>query len=239
MKIVNIGGFKFEDKEAELAKNIWRRVKMPRVDLKHSQTKIELIVTESKIYCGKVICTNKEEFMKRRPHLRPEHTPTSLNPKLARACINLTGIPTGKVVCDPFCGMGGLLIEAGLLRFNTIGYDIMNKTLKRCQKNLDYFKIKRYKLEKHDATKLSREVDYIVTDLPYGHSSAKTGDLNEIYSSFLKNLNKILKYKAVVIFPSFVKHSKLIKEAGLRLENEFHIYIHKSLTRVVTVVSKK
>jgi len=57
----------------------------------------------------------KSGFGKRKPHMRPGFHPSSLNPKLARAFVNLTGIRKGTIV-DMFCGTGGILIEAGLIR---------------------------------------------------------------------------------------------------------------------------
>ena len=238
LRIINIGDIKLHEKEAELAKYIWQKVKEPRVDLEHAKTKIEIIVTEEKIFVGKVLKEIPKEFHKRRPTTRPEQHPTTINPKLARACVNLTGIPVGKVLVDPFCGTGGILIEAGLMRFNTVGYDISDKMLLKCEKNLDYFKIKRFHLENRDSTHISNLVDYVVTDLPYGKGSKITDKLEKLYSDFLNNLWKILRYKAVLIFPSFVNHKKLLNKTKFIVENEFNIYVHKSLSRNIVLLSK-
>ena len=238
LRIINIDGAKLHEKEAEMAKYIWKKVKEPRVDLKHSQTKIEIIVTEEKIFVGKVIKEIHHEFHKRRPSVRPEKHPTTINPKLARACVNLTGIPVGKVLVDPFCGLGSIIIEAGLMRFNTVGYDISKKMLLKCEKNLDYFKIKRFHLENRDATLLNNLVDYVVTDLPYGKGSKITAKLDDLYSAFLKTLWTILRYKAVIIFPNFVNHKKLLNKTDFIVENEFNIYVHKNLSRNIVLLSK-
>ncbi|MBI5880919.1 hypothetical protein HZB90_02205, partial [archaeon] len=155
LRITNLGNIKFHEKEAELAKYIWRKVNEPRVDLEHAKTRIEVIVTEEKVFVGKVLEELQQEFHKRHPDARPEKHPTTIGPKLAKACVNLTGIPVGKVLVDPFCGTGGILIEAGLMRFNTVGYDISDKVLKMCEKNLEFYKIKRFHLENRDATTMS------------------------------------------------------------------------------------
>jgi tRNA (guanine10-N2)-dimethyltransferase len=238
LRIMNIGHVKFHEKEAELAKYIWNKVQEPRVDLKHSQTKIEVIVTEEKVFVGKVLKEIHHEFHKRRPESRPERHPTTIKPKLARACVNLTGIPVGKVMVDPFCGLGAFMIEAGLMRFNTVGYDISSKMLKMCEKNLDYFKIRRFHIEKRDATHLNNLVDYVVTDLPYGKGSRVTEALPKLYAAFLKILWKILRYKAVIIFPDFIDHRKLLKKTKFIVEHEFNIYVHKSLSRNIVLLSK-
>jgi len=238
LRITNIGDIHIPDKEAELARFIWNKIQEPRVDLKHSVTRIEVIVTEDRIIVGKVLKEMHHEFHKRRPQHRPEHHPTSIDPKIARACVNLTGIPVGKVLVDPFCGTGGIMIEAGLMRFNTVGYDISDKMLKKCEKNLDYFKIKRFHLENRDSTHLNNLVDYVVTDLPYGKASHLTAEPDKLYKDFLKVLWKILRYKAVVIFPSTLDHRKLLNDTNFIVENEFEIYVHKSLTRYIVVLSK-
>ncbi|MFC1741685.1 DNA methyltransferase [Nanoarchaeota archaeon] len=238
LRIINISHTEFYEKEAELAKYVWEKVQEPRVDLKHAVTQIEVIVTDEKIIVGKVHKDIHHEFHKRRPKSWPERHPTTINPKLARACINLTGIPVGKVIFDPFCGTGGIMIEGGLMRFNTVGYDISNKMLKKAEKNLDYFKIRRFKLEKRDSTQLTHAVDYVVTDLPYGRGSLVNKEIKELYADFLKVLWNILKYKAVVIFPSTVKHRTLLNKTKFAVEHEFNVYVHKSLSRNIVLLSK-
>jgi tRNA (guanine10-N2)-dimethyltransferase len=238
LRIINIGHVKLHEQEAGLAKYIWRKVQEPRVDLEHASTKIEVIVTEEKILVTKVLKDIEHEFAKRHPKTRPEQHPTTISPKLAHACVNLTGIPVGKVLVDPFCGTGGILIEAGLMLFNTVGYDISDKMLRRCEKNLDFYKIKRFHLENRDSTQLTNLVDYVVTDLPYGKSSEVTKDINTLYVDFLKTLRSILRYKAVLVFPSTVDHRKLLSDTDFVVENEFRIYVHKSLSRNIVVLSK-
>src|SRR5438094_9404762 len=43
---------------------------------------------------------------------RPFSLPISLHPKFARALLNLSRVPMAGFVLDPFCGTGGLLLEA-------------------------------------------------------------------------------------------------------------------------------
>ncbi len=124
------------------------------------------------------------------------------------------------------------------MRFNTVGYDISDKMLLKAEKNLDYFKIKRFRLENRDATHLNNNLDYVVTDLPYGKSSCISKDIEVLYEEFLSNLWKILKYKAIVIFPSTVLHKTIINKTEFIVEHEFNVYIHKSLSRNIVLLSK-
>ncbi|NQU78363.1 hypothetical protein HQ545_01200 [Candidatus Woesearchaeota archaeon] len=238
LRIINLGPVKLPDKEALLAKHIWNKVREPRVDLKHAKTKIEIIVTGEKIFVGLVKKDINNEFSKRRPNTRPGRHPTTISPKLAKACINLTGIPVGKVLVDPFCGTGGIMIEGGLMRFNTIGYDISEKMLKMCHRNLDYFLIKRFRIEIQDATTLRNLLDYVVTDLPYGKSSKITDKLELLYADFLKTLENILRYKAVIIFPNSIDYLALLNKTGFVVEKTYNVYVHKSLSRNIVLISK-
>ncbi|MFH1324651.1 MAG: hypothetical protein ABIH64_05350, partial [Nanoarchaeota archaeon] len=98
---------------------------------------------------------------------------------------------------------------------------------------------------------------YIVSDLPYGLNTSiwvKKGNENkklslkqkdkkqriknieEFYLKFLKILKKILKKKAVIIFPNYVNYKSLIKKANLKIEKEFSQFIHGSLTRKIVVL---
>lgn len=63
-----------------------------------------------------------------------------LPPKLARLMINLAGVATDKILLDPFCGSGTLLIEAIDLGFkNVIGTDIAARAIADSTKNIDWY----------------------------------------------------------------------------------------------------
>ncbi|MFC1801373.1 TRM11 family SAM-dependent methyltransferase [Nanoarchaeota archaeon] len=176
---------------------------------------------------------SKKGFLSRRAHLLPEGHPTSLHPKLARALVNLTGAKKGDVILDPFCGAGGILIEAGLIGCKVVGFDIDKIMLKRAKINFDHLKIKNYKLELKDATTINKHFDYIVTDLPYGkNSKVSEKDLNKLYSDFFKVLKKIKPKKAIIGLPDFVNYKKF----KLIMKKEFSWYLHKSLTKKILVL---
>ncbi len=219
--------------EAQLAGFVWNKLKKPKVDLEKPGTRIEIIVGK-KIYCCLLLHESDKKYLLRKTHLRPMPHPTSLHPKLAKALVNLSGAVKGEVV-DPFCGSGGILMEAGLMGLKAVGYDIDKIMLKMADKNLSYFKVKGYKLIEGDGTKIPK-AEYVVTDLPYGRSSKISEKIETLYSKFLKNLKKVLQKRAVVVFPDNVNYRKLVKGANLKIENEFSYYIHKSLTKKIAVL---
>ncbi|MBI5880920.1 hypothetical protein HZB90_02210, partial [archaeon] len=80
--------------------------------------------------------------------------------------------------------------------------------------------------------------DYVVTDLPYGKNSRLTDGIEKVYSRFLDVLWDILRYKAVLIFPSFIDHHEIIAKTKFIIENEFNIYVHRSLSRNIVVLAR-
>lgn len=221
----------FEAKE--FAAYVWRRLKKPKVDLKNPVTSFELFFIGTQVIVGKRTGTiSAAPFLARRPHLRPIMHPSGMQPRLARALVNLTGAWKGTIT-DPFCGAGGILLEAGLMGFKTVGTDIHDAQITRAKKNLAGLKPK---LKVADATKIGK-VDYVVTDLPYGlHTKGK--ELPKMYLKFLQQLKKNLKKRAVVVFPNFVDHQKLIKKSKLKVLGEFVNYVHGSLSRTIVVLER-
>ena len=213
---------------------IYDLLKSPKVDLDDPKTKILIIESNKKLFIGTLEWENNEGFHERSPDLRPGHQPVTVTPRFARACVNLTG--SNSQIYDPFCGVGGFLIEAGLMKLKVIGSDYEEKMLHLCKKNLNHYKIRNYKIFKQDALKIKKRYDYIVTDPPYGKGSKVIG--KDLYSNFIKTLNKCLTKRAVVIFPHYIKAQNLLKNNKLKIRAKYPFYIHKSLTREVFVLEK-
>jgi len=245
--------------EKRLAGYIWSNLKNPKVNLENPKTKIELFIFNNKAYCGLLVKEIKENFESRKAHLRPFPHPSSLHPKVARALVNISEIRENKILLDPFCGTGGFLIEAGLMGIKSVGYDISRIMADGCKENLKHFKIKNCRIKKQNAIKINDKFDCAVTDLPYGLNSnvilqfekgsskerrinkkiQKKGfvrDLERFYLLFLKSLRKKLRKKAVIVFPSYADYRRLLRISKFRIEKEFSIYVHRSLTRKIVKI---
>jgi len=220
--------------ELELSDVILSKIEYPIVNLVDPKTKIEFFKKGETIICGLFLNEVDKTYLKRKAHLRPSLHPTSMHPKLARVCINLTGFTNG-ILLDPFCGSGGFLIEAGLMGFSVIGIDIDSLQIERAKKNLEHYGIKKYDLRLLDSTKSELKVDCIVTDLPYGKGS-KGNNLQELYKNFLKNSINMTK-NMVIVFPDFVDSKKIIEDSGWKIKNRFQNYVHKTLTRIIYKLS--
>lgn len=239
------------EKAREIADIIWDNLKNPKVDLKNAKTQIDFSFENGKVFCGLRIYENKERFGERKAHKRPGFSPISLHPKLARALVNMTGIKKGQTLLDPFCGTGGILLEAGLMKLKCIGSDIDEDMIEKAKANLGAFKIRDYKLMKADARKIKVKCDAIATDPPYGKaSSLRKESIKKLYSDFLANAYKILKKKSrvAIIMPNLPSKGKgeLERKRQIRLSvkskfktiKRIDVYIHKSLTRTITILEK-
>ncbi len=215
--------------EREIISRIWRSMEAPSVDLSEPASCIHFFEREGTVLCGMLIGEADKGILRRRAHLRPSLHPTSLDPRLARAMVNLTGLRKG-MICDPFCGSGGILIEAGILGFSTFGSDLEPDMVDRCRKNIAHYDV-RSSLEVKDALCLSGRYDAIVTDLPYGKNS-KGRELDILYQNFLR--------KARQAAPIIVLGHQEGREpdlTGYNVHHRFRLYVHRSMSRIILVLS--
>jgi tRNA (guanine10-N2)-dimethyltransferase len=221
------------EKTKDLADMVWRRLKNPRTDLHNPQLQICFFFAKNQVYALRRINKNKEQFQDRRAHLRPGSAPVSLAPRLARACVNMTGIKRG-TICDPFCGTGGILIEAGLMGLGTVGFDISEQMIKATKKNLDHYRIKDHRIRKADALKIKGAYSAIVTDPPYGRNTFVT-DLKELYSGFLKKARELTKVM-VIMLPDGMGYRGMA--AGWEIKGSCTYYVHQTLTKKILLLKK-
>ena len=219
--------------EKKAASIIYGKLDDPSVDLKNPKTRFEAHFKDENAFMGKLIWENKDDFNARKAHKRPKLHPSSINPKVAKACVNLLGIMKGEVV-DPFCGSGGILIEAALMGLDVIGYDIDKGMLERSSANLKHYGIKKFTLSCLDSTKLKKRINYVVTDMPYGKNTRSEG-INDVYMGFSDYLRRSLGKRAVIVYSGFDMKG-MLEERGLNVENHFRHYVHGSMMRDIIIV---
>ena len=224
-----------------LAYPIHKQLKHLLVDLKDPNHLFMYIFVPKQVYFAELIFRNKKEYLKRMPKLRPVAKPYTLKSDMARAGINLLGLKEDELVLDPFCGIGGILLEAGDMKLQTIGNDINYNDLEHLKTNFEHFRYSFPELICKDATEQfldNESVDGIISDIPYGKSSRKLG--TELYNKFLQSAHNMLKpgSKMVIIYADFTDFKPL---ALKYFEEVFEIeeYINKSMTRFVLVLRKK
>ena len=168
------------------------------------------------------------EFQKRDVGKPVERKIFAMPPRLARIMVNLAGCTPGKVLLDPFCGVGTILQEALLSRARVVGVDLNPWCVKAARENLEWL-AKEYGIKdadftilQGDARRLSsrvREIDCIVTepdlgpalrDVPTDAYAAKiVAKLEPLYFSFFENaFNSLIPDGTlVIVIPYFQTRS--------------------------------
>ncbi len=197
------------------------------VDLEEPEEVLNLYVTEEEYVLTKqVIDIDRGLFDKRKNQERPFSSPISLDPVLARVMVNLSEVPPGGKLIDPFCGTGGILIEAGLCGISVYGIDIQEEMVEGTRKNLENYGVIVHDIRERDVNSLEtvfeNNFDAVVTDLPYGKAS-----VDEDYSTeqFLEKSEEIAEKTVLMSNKSDLNG----------LKPDFEIYVHKSMTRYIYV----
>ncbi len=181
------------------------------------------VLSEARIIRGK-------DFAPRDARNRPFFHPSSMNARDARFLVNVAGVMPGDVVLDPFCGAGGILIEAGLLGARVVGVDIDGKMVEGCRRNLLHYGVSGTVIE-GDAREVDVEADVVVTDPPYGRSTRLTGKLRELYLDAFERIHALVRERFVVVLP--FEGEGLLERSGFEVLGKAHWYVHSSLTRRV------
>jgi len=229
--------------EGEIGATILETVSSSKVDLSNPQKTFFGVLTDNKFIFGlKIAEINPKQFLDRRPRKRPFFHPTAMQAKLARTMVNLAQPKVGDLILDPFCGTGGMLVEAGLIGCRVVGFDAKPHMLRGGQKNIKHFGVEPEGLAIADARcpPISK-VDCIVTDPPYGRSASTLGAKTRyIVEDFLAGIGNSLSKGAKICMasPKKIHISETAQAAGFKhLESHF-VYVHRSLTREIVVFEK-
>ncbi len=216
-----------------------------KVNLTKPESLIRLVAFKDTIYVAiEKYHLNKKHFEEIKPHKRPFFYPGSMSPKLARCMVNLSRVTEGDLLLDPFCGTGGILIEAGLIGCKVAGSDINWKMKNGTAINLEYCGIEDYRTFNLDVRELKmyEKVAGVVTDPPYGISTS-TGDIegDDIFKEFFYAISDNMKDDAYLCMasPHYVDLNPMLNEVGFELVEQYGIKMHRSLTRIISVIRKK
>jgi tRNA (guanine10-N2)-dimethyltransferase len=155
---------------------------------------------------------------------------------MARTLVNIACTRAGETLLDPFCGTGGILIEAELLGMHAIGSDFDPAMIAGSRLNA-----KGSDLLIGDATSLpfpDHSIDSIVTDFPYGQSVCilKADTMDQLYSDALSEIRRVLRpgRRAVVVTHRDIS---TIAAQHMNVLQQHNQRVHKSLTRRVLVLT--
>jgi tRNA (guanine10-N2)-dimethyltransferase len=207
-----------------------------KVDLEKPETVIHVFVTNEGTFTGRELYKFRASgFRERDVNLRPAFHPTSLQPKWARLLTNLAGLRKGQSLLDPFCGVGGILIESSLMGIRATGLDLDLKSVEGAKKNLNYYGAEAKVIHADFLEFENGNFDSIVTDIPYGRSSALFDrKLDELY---FKSFEKMKEFSGKTVIMAPMDCQSKLETAGWNLQGKYSFRVHGSLTRHVHVVS--
>jgi tRNA (guanine10-N2)-dimethyltransferase len=187
----------------------------------------------------------KQSWRSRRPRARRFFLPSAIYPKLARVLVNLSRVREGQIFLDPFCGTGSLLIESAVMGIDSIGIDLTKWISRGAILNLKGFSLDYLGVIRADSTHQLplMKIGGVATDIPYGRASSTKGKTAEtILHEFVDVLDESLFSSSkrplycVIMHPSLVK----LKFQGnsFQLQEEHLLYVHRNLTRAISVLRK-
>jgi len=157
---------------------------------------------------------NPFEFQKRDVGKPVQRKIFAIPPRLARIMVNLAACTEGKVLLDPFCGVGTILQEALLAKAKAIGIDINKWCVEATRRNLEWLKDEyalenvEYRVLQGDVQRLSQkigweQVDCIATEPDLGPALRQVPTtsyavriaekLEPLYYGLLEEAYKVLK----------------------------------------------
>jgi tRNA (guanine10-N2)-dimethyltransferase len=206
--------------------------KQRRIDLRTPDVRLRVLLSERLHFFIEEMEIDKDQYERRHVRSRPYFSPVSLHPRYARALVNLTRVRSGQTLLDPFCGTGGILLEASLVGAKALGSDISPEMIEGCSENLRHFDVKFERLEIADIGDIDETfgvVDAVATDPPYGRSaSTKKEPVGALHERALSEIAGVLSPGswAGVVLPKTVDHP-----SSLSLEERYSQRVHRSLTR--------
>ncbi len=208
-----------KQKQKALIKRGGKSIKLQTHDFaKIANAEFEFFIynLNNQIYFGSVSDDYSYSEVKKRDMKKPVRRESlAISPRLAKILINLSQVKKGQLLLDPFCGVGGILIEALIREINVYGSDKDHRAIEQCKDNLRWleknYKIKAtHQLFNKNAVNIRRiQADGIATEPALGElqkSKARDETARRIIRSFenliipvLKNLIKTTKQNSKIV----------------------------------------
>lgn len=207
------------------------------------RTFVMLVAPDGAVLGVRIVPTARKVLPAHRNEVKPFSHHSTLQPEFCRVLVNLARVRRGDIVLDPFCGAGGMLIEACELGATSLGLDFKISMIKGARANLNKFGYSHFHLAVGDAQKCPfMKADAIVTDPPYGILSPMVKDrlVSETYQDLVEFSRDALPTNGCLslVYPSGESVADMIRNAGLKLVSKDEIRVHDSLTRVFAVARR-
>ena len=209
-----------------------------RVDLRSPSIDFRVLVGDE-FFLGRVLHqVDRPGLEARKVTHRSFHLPISLHPTLARALVNLSRVPTGGLLLDPFCGTGGVVLEAAKMDLRAIGADLRRSMVIGARRSL--------RLLRADAEFVTADagrgpwrtgaVSGIATDPPYGRAASTRGEAPlALYERAFAAFDDIVPrgHHVAVVLPS--EAAVALGAARWDLIEQHTMRVHRSLSRTFCV----
>lgn len=236
VRVKKIFGSTMETSEPDLERTIGAGIS-GKVNLQNPEEEFRAVIAGSRCYFGRVIWrSDPRRFADRRPGDRPFFHPGVMMPRMVRALLNISCTREGEVLLDPFCGTGGMVMEANLIGIRAVGSDMDPFMVRGSRLNVTGGEILQA-----DARSLpfpTASFDAVVTDLPYGQSvSIRAESLDSLYRTALQEIGRVLKPRRRAVL---VTHQDIRAQAAsvMEIAGCYSQRVHKSLTRHILVLEK-
>jgi len=251
VRSARIGGVSRSISRVKLERDVGAIIKesVPRlhVKLKNPDLTFLCILYESKFLFGLSGFKKPSGLMApRRPRKRPVFHPSTMPPKIARCMVNLARAKPGSMFLDPFCGVGGILMEAAVVGCSVAGIDANPRMLRGARRNLRHFNLEALGYVNGDARTPpiggGGGVDAIATDPPYGRGSSTMGvQMSTLIREFLGQVSGLLKEGGhlCIAMPREVDVESYAQESGLIVKEQHLVRVHRSLTRRFLVLCSR
>ena len=208
-----------------------------------SKNLVRVIITEGVAIFGLLLSKKKGTFSNIK---KPFNRSGQIDQYLSRSLLNLSRARKNSTLLDPFCGTGGIVLEACLLGIaRPLCMDISEEMVLGSKTNfLAFNKCSSFCIARHDASRLpiiDESIDAIATDPPYGRaSSTRKLGYDFIVSRFLEEAMRVLKRGSYIVYagPYEKKPHSFALDKGFKLVKRYAMYVHSSLSREIVVAKK-
>lgn len=218
------------------------QVEVLKKGLMEKSAEILLCIGEEQTIIAKTTSVhNPFEFQKRDVERPVQRRIFAIPPRLAKIMLNLSSCSSGKILLDPFCGVGTILQEAILAKAHVMGSDIDPWCIEASRKNLEWLKGEyglkdaKYTVMVGDARNLTKQigketVDCIATEPDLGpalrhlptvsYANKIFGKLKPLYFDFLEQANEVLKRGGKLVFVAPYIRTRVGEFVALNIDEE-------------------
>lgn len=210
-----------------------------RVDLENPELELS-VIQGSKVYFTVAFPgAMRQSWSTRRPRRRPFFHPSAIFPKLSRALVNLARCREGEVLLDPFSGTGSIPIEAFEAGLIPVAADLSWTMARGSLRNMRAIGQEWLGVLRADALHPPLlAADGIATDVPYGRASSRRGSSGEAIVEAAVRLASVLLRPGRFAVVMHESSASVSSTKDIKLVEEHHIYVHRKLTRTISVLRR-